>query len=84
MRIYPADLAESGIVVYTQESKQRVETPSAANGWNLTTYRPEAKRSRDITVMETPSTANNWQRLMIRSEQRAVSMLLIEWEEVSR
>jgi hypothetical protein len=84
MRIYPADLAESGIVVYTQDSKQRIETPSAANGWNLTTYRPDGRRSRDITVLETPGSANNWQRVMIRADQRPVSMLVIEWEEIAR
>ncbi len=84
MRIYPADLAEAGIVVYTQDSKQRIETPSAANGWNLTTYRPDGRRSRDITVLETPGAANNWQRVMMRAEQRPVSMLVIEWEEIAR
>ena len=51
MRIYPADLRESGIMVYTQADKERIETPSAANGWNLTTYRPDAKRARDITAI---------------------------------
>ena len=82
MRIYPADLRESGIVVYTQADKERIETPSAANGWNLTTYRPDAKRGRDVTVLESPSAANNWQRILVRSEQRPLSMLVLEWEEV--
>ena len=84
IQIYPADLAESGIVVYTQDNKQRIETPSAANGWNLTTYRPDGRRSHDITVLETPGVVNNWQRVMIRAEQRPVSMLVIEWEEIAR
>jgi hypothetical protein len=82
MRIYPADLREAGILVYTQAEKERIEAPSAGNGWNLTTYRPDAKRARDITVLESPSQANNWQRIMVRSEQRPLSMLVLEWEEV--
>jgi hypothetical protein len=81
MRVYSADLRESGIVVYTQSGKERIETPSAANGWNLTTYRPDNKRARDIAVLESPNAANNGQRIMVRSEQRPLSMLVLEWEE---
>ena len=82
VHVYPADLTEAGIVIYTDGSKQKVEAPGAGNGWNLTTYRADGKRSRDITVLEAPAQSNNWQKLMIRSEQRRVSMLVVEWEEL--
>ena len=82
VHVYPADLTEAGIVIYTDGSKQKVEPPGAGNGWNLTTYRADRKRSRGITVVEAPAQSNNWQKLMIRSEQRRVSMLVVEWEEL--
>jgi proteasome lid subunit RPN8/RPN11 len=82
VHVYPADLTEAGIVIYTDGSKQKVEPPGPANGWNLTTYRADGKRSRDVTVVEPPAQSNNWQRLMVRSEQRRVSMLVVEWEEL--
>jgi hypothetical protein len=82
-RVYSADLMDSGVVVYTNGSNERSEAPSAANGWNLTTYRPDTKRSRDIAVVESPGPANGWQRLMLRSEQRTISMLVLEWDELS-
>jgi hypothetical protein len=75
-------LIESGIVVYTGGSKERIETPSAANGWNVTTYRPDAKRARDITIIEAPGPGNGWQRIMLRSEQRTISMLVLDWDEL--
>jgi hypothetical protein len=82
VRVFPADLTPAGIVVYTDGSKQQVEPPGAANGWNLTMYRADPKRYRDVTVVEAPNQSNNWQKLMVRSEQRAVSMLVVEWEEI--
>jgi hypothetical protein len=82
MRVYSADLTDSGILVYTNGARERIESPSAANGWNLTTYRPDSKRARDITIIESPGPANGWRRLMVRSEQRKVSMLVVEWDEL--
>jgi hypothetical protein len=82
IRVYSADLTDSGIVVYTSASNERIEPPSPANGWNLTTYRPDTKRSRDLTVIESPGPSNGWQRLMLRSEQRTLSMLVLDWDEL--
>jgi hypothetical protein len=69
---------DSGIVVYADRSG--VEPPSAANGWNLTTYRPDPKRSRSISVLEQPSPQNGY-RLMVRAEGRPVTMIVIDWQE---
>jgi hypothetical protein len=82
VRVFPADLTPAGIVVYTDGSKQQVEPPGAGNGWNLTMYRADPKRSREVTVVEAPNQSNNWQKLMVRSEQRPISMLVVEWEEI--
>jgi hypothetical protein len=83
VRVFSADLTDSGIVVYTGGGNEHIEPPSAANGWNLTMYRPDVKRSRDLTVVEPPGPGNGWQRIIIRSEQRTVSMLVLEWDELS-
>jgi hypothetical protein len=84
IRVYPADLAQSGIIVYTPSAHGvAVEPPSAANGWNLTTFSVDPKRSRGITVLESPGQQNGWKpRLLIRSEEKAVSMLVIDWDEI--
>lgn len=84
IRVYPADLGHSGIQVYTAARPAvAVEPPSAANGWNLTTYAMDPKHSRAITVLEAPGQQNGWKpRLLIRGEDRAVTMLVIDWEEV--
>lgn len=81
VRVYGGELRDSGLVVYTGSGPERVEPPSAANGWNVTTFRPDSKRSRDVSVVEAPSQSNNWQRLIVRGE-RPVSVLVIDWEEV--
>lgn len=85
IRVYPADLAPSGIVIYTNAAPSvAVEPPSAANGWNLTTFAVDPKRSRAITMLESPGQQNGWKpRLLIRSEDKAVSMLVIDWEELA-
>jgi proteasome lid subunit RPN8/RPN11 len=84
MKVHPADLEQSGIVIYTAAMPAHaVEPPSAANGWNLTTYSADPKRSRAITVVESPGQQNGWKpRLLIRAEDKTVSMLVIDWEEL--
>jgi proteasome lid subunit RPN8/RPN11 len=82
IRVHAADLGDAGIVVYDGgEHHNTIESPSAANGWNLTTYNSDAKRSRSVTVLEYPSQNNDWKRLLIRSDDRTLSMLVIDWEE---
>lgn len=83
-RVFVAELGDSGIVVFSGDARQNaVEPPSPANGWNLTTYNADPKRSRSISVLEYPVQQNGWKRLLIRSEDRPVSMLVIDWEELS-
>jgi hypothetical protein len=78
VRVHAADLVDSGIVVYAERSG--VEAPSAANGWNLTTYRPDPKRARTVSVLEQPSAQNGY-RLMVRAEGKPVTMVVIDWQE---
>jgi len=82
-KVYAADLGDSGIVVYSGAARRdAVEPPSSANGWNLTTYNPDKKRARSLSVLEYPGQQNGWKRLLIRSEDRNLSMLVIDWAEL--
>jgi hypothetical protein len=83
VQVYSADLGDSGIVVYTNGSRPNaVEAPSPGNGWNLTTYSFDPRRSRGVTVVESPGPQNDWKRLLIRSDDRTISMLVIDWEDL--
>ena len=83
-KVYAADLGDSGIVVYSGATRHNaVEPPSSANGWNLTTYNADPKRARSIAILEYPGQQNGWKRLMVRSEDRTLSMLVIDWTEMS-
>ncbi len=84
LRVYSADLGDSGIVVHTNGSRPNaVEPPSPDNGWNLTTYSFDPKRSRAVTVVEFPGPKNDWKRLLIRSDDRTLTMLIIDWEDLA-
>jgi proteasome lid subunit RPN8/RPN11 len=82
-RVYAADLGDSGIVVFSGATRRdAVEPPSAANGWNLTSYNADPKRARSVSVLEYPGQQNGWKRLLVRSEDRTLSMLVIDWTEM--
>lgn len=81
-RVYAADLGDAGIIVYAEgKNGDTIESPSAANGWNLTTYNADIKRARSVKVLEYPGQQNGWKRLLLRSENRPVSMIVIDWKD---
>ena len=83
--VYAADLSDSGLVVYTDGARNNaVEPPSSSNGWNLTTFKSDPKRVRSITVLEYPRVQNGWKRLLVRAEDRPLSILVIDWTEMPR
>ncbi len=81
---YPAEMSSGGFTVFSTAPKYArgnvVEAPGAANGWNRTAFRPDARRAADIVVVEAPSAANNWSRVVLRSGPRAVNAIMLEWE----
>jgi len=80
---YPAELVDGGMQVYTASPTPPVsEPPSARNGWNLTFYRSDAKRFREIDVLESPSEKNNW-RLLLRATTRTVGIVVLDWQEIA-
>jgi hypothetical protein len=79
---YPAELIDGGMEVYTRTATQPVsEPPSARNGWNVTVYRTDAKRAREIQVVEAPSEKNHW-KLVLRSDARSVGIIVLDWQEI--
>jgi hypothetical protein len=81
VNVTPAEFGEDGLMVYTTDASRhnRVEPPSAGNGWNKVTYVWAPERVREIAVLESPNPSNNFNRLAVRSDGRRCSMLLIDW-----
>ncbi len=81
LSVTPAEFGPDGLMVYTTDASRhnRVEPPSAGNGWNKVTYVWAPERVREIAVLESPSPANGFNRLALRSDARRCSMLLIDW-----
>ena len=81
--VTPAEFGEDGLMVYTTDASRhnRVEPPSAGNGWNKVTWVWAPERVREIAILESPTAANGFNRLALRSDARRCSMLLIDWNQ---
>jgi proteasome lid subunit RPN8/RPN11 len=75
---HPAELSGRGLVVYGASAHH--EAPGPGNGWNETTYTPEARRAGDVLVIEPPTAQNGWKRLVLRSDTRALAVIVIDWK----
>jgi proteasome lid subunit RPN8/RPN11 len=79
----PAELIDGGMLIYTSTAATALsESPSARNGWNLTVYRHDPRRVRDLSIVEMPSERNNW-KLVLRSEAKAVGVIVLDWQELA-
>jgi len=81
INVYPADLTNDGLVLYSANmkyAKSATETPGQQNGWNRTVYTWNPQHSRDVAVTEAPSSANNWNRVALRANS-PVSVIVIDW-----
>jgi hypothetical protein len=88
VRAQAAELGEAAIVIYTGDESYRYrsgafESPSAKNGWNLTTYRFDPKRAAAMAVIESPGPQNQWKTLRVRAGGRKVTVIVLDWEETS-
>ena len=83
---YPASLSRGAMNVYASQlsdEKQTPEAPGPGNGWLRTVYKRDEKRAAELTVEEVPSAQNNWQKIVLRSGNRDISAIVIDWR-VSR
>ncbi len=84
--VSPGDLSSDGIVLYTsnlQYANNVVEPPGAENGWNKTTYTWNPKYANDVTVDEPPAAQNGWNRIILRSKNPRISVIVIDWTAVN-
>jgi proteasome lid subunit RPN8/RPN11 len=84
--VSPGDLASDGMVLYTanaQYANSVIESPGAQNGWNKTTYTWNPKYANDVTVIEAPAAQNQWSRMMLRSKNPKISVVVIDWALVN-
>jgi len=87
IRVYPAELTHDGISVYSSDERHpqgHTELPAARNGWNKTSYVRDSRVTEALKVLEAPATSNAWNRLMLRHERGKLSVVLVEWELLSR
>ena len=83
--VSPGDLSSDGIVLYTanpQYANSVVESPGAHNGWNKTVYTWNTKYANDVAVEEAPAPQNRWNRLVLRSRNSKISVVVIDWSLV--
>jgi hypothetical protein len=72
-------------VLYTanpQYANSIIESPSAQNGWNKTIYTWNPKYANDVAVEEAPAPQNRWNRLVLRSKNSKISVVVIDWSLV--
>jgi len=84
--ISPGDLSSDGIVLYTsnlQYANSVVEPPGAQNGWNRTTYTWNPRFANDIAIQEPPAPDNGWSRIVLRSKNPKMSVIVIDWALVN-
>ena len=84
--ISPGDLSSDGIVLYSanmQYANSVVEPPGAHNGWNKTVYTWNPKFANDVSVDEGPSAQNGWSRMVLRSRNPRISVIVIDWTAVN-
>jgi proteasome lid subunit RPN8/RPN11 len=81
INVYPADLMNDGLVLYSANikyAKKDTEPPGQHNGWNRTAYTWNPQHAQDVAVTEAPSSANNWSRVALRANN-PVSVIVIDW-----
>jgi hypothetical protein len=81
--VFPADLVEGGVQVFTADPRHsrdvKFEPPGPLNGWNPTVFRYDAKRANSIMITTAPAADNGWSKLLIHSRGGPQSMIVVEW-----
>jgi hypothetical protein len=82
LHAYPAGFSRGGINVFARQlaAKEISEPPGPTNGWTKTVYKRNPKRAGDIVMTESPSARNKWKKIGLRAGDRAVSVIVIDWE----
>jgi hypothetical protein len=84
--LQPAQLVDNGLAVYSNEAEQSGanESPSAWNGWKVVIdHNWDPKRFAEVSIVEPPGPANNWKRLVLRSGNRSVAVVVVNWQRLA-
>jgi proteasome lid subunit RPN8/RPN11 len=81
------ELGEGSLAIYSSDPAYRdragaFESPSARNGWNLTTYKWDPKISRELQTAESPAPENGWRKLVVRAGSKKLTLIVLDWEEL--
>jgi hypothetical protein len=81
IRVSPAEFGRDGLMVYSLDAAgtHDRERPARSNGWNAVQFQVDADRARGLVVLESPNTANEFRRLVVRSDLRNCSVIVIDW-----
>ncbi len=87
IRAAVGELGEGSLAIYSSDPAYReragaFESPSARNGWNLTTYKWDPKISRELQTVEAPGAGNGWRKLVVRAGSKKLTLIVLDWEEL--
>ncbi len=85
VNVHPAQLTGSGLAVFTSDASDvgGAEAPTAQNDWHSTAYEWNPGRANSLLVIEPPGPVNNWKRLVVRTDNAAISTIVIDWKSLS-
>lgn len=81
-RIYPGDLGDNGILVFTasqQDSRKGWDSAGPQNGWNRVMYEYDPRHAGGVQIEEAPGPGNSWKRLVLRCINPRLSVIYIKW-----
>ncbi len=81
-QVYPGDLSDDGILVFTaraQDARVGWDSPGPENGWNRVLYEVDPHNARGVEVEEVPSPANSWRRLVLKCINPKLSVIYVKW-----
>jgi hypothetical protein len=80
--VLPGELTPRGLRLYTADKRLagRSEPPGPQNGWNPTEYVWDPARAGEISVLEPPGEQNGWKGMILRSESRNYTVVVLRWE----
>ena len=81
IRASAGEISSGAAKVFTSDPRRNgeVEQPNSRNGNRLTRYVLDTGYVGAVTVVESPSAQNGF-RLVLRSESRRLSTIVIDWE----
>jgi hypothetical protein len=81
-QVYPGDLSDNGILVFTaraQDARVGWDPPGPENGWNRILYEVDPHNARGVEVEEVPGPANSWRRLVLKCINSRLSVVYVKW-----